>query len=521
MKHFIGKQTIEIKRNSKKDAFEFQQSASRTYRDTILPALNDLFDRFSHEEQLIAIDKLEINLGAVGKKEFLNGAFLKKILEQMEEQLLRVNTGTHQGVKKTNVRLGRFESYLHFLKQGSFPRYSNTPKTDFEQDLLEILAINATAAAQFKKLLSTNARARKRVVLQFSTTFLIHLVELFTAEKQSELQNIFQAFEQARRTALDKSLPKKEQLAIEHLFQKHFQSVLKNSASFSYQQIVELVKKQLPNSARALETDLWETLLQILFVGAFKATPVGYIPMMLNERAHYHLLLPFLEKNQKAGKSKVTFIHKKATFPILNKGAVRNLLAGPKREMPHSIIPADSSTPEEQPLQIDPQEAWHIDHAGLVLIHPFIPNLLEKTGLTENKMFPSDTQQQRALGLLHYIVSGQEKALEFELTLPKLLCGIPLGTPVDAGLSLTEKLKQEANELLKVVIKHWGALGNVSPDSLREGFLHRDGKLTKKGTGWHLQVERKTIDLLLDQLPWGIGMVSTPWMKEILMVDWN
>jgi hypothetical protein len=36
-----------------------------------------------------------------------------------------------------------------------------------------------------------------------------------------------------------------------------------------------------------------------------------------------------------------------------------------------------------------------------------------------------------------------------------------------------------------------------------------------------LQVEQKAVDVLLNTLPWGIGVIKLPWMKEILHTEWN
>ncbi len=88
-------------------------------------------------------------------------------------------------------------------------------------------------------------------------------------------------------------------------------------------------------------------------------------------------------------------------------------------------------------------------------------------------------------------------------------------------MQLTKKEIKESNQLLKAAIQHWKALGDVSPDSLREGFLRRSGKLVRYTDQWKLIVEQKAIDVLLDSLPWGIGMVKLPWMEEMLSVEWS
>jgi hypothetical protein len=38
---------------------------------------------------------------------------------------------------------------------------------------------------------------------------------------------------------------------------------------------------------------------------------------------------------------------------------------------------------------------------------------------------------------------------------------------------------------------------------------------------WLLQVEAKTVDILLNQLPWGISMIKLPWMQRMLWIEWD
>jgi len=55
---------------------------------------------------------------------------------------------------------------------------------------------------------------------------------------------------------------------------------------------------------------------------------------------------------------------------------------------------------------------------------------------------------------------------------------------------------------------------------LRESFLKRDGILTQKENGWLLQVERKTLDILIDSIPWGYSTVSFSWNEYLIFVEW-
>ncbi len=164
----------------------------------------------------------------------------------------------------------------------------------------------------------------------------------------------------------------------------------------------------------------------------------------------------------------------------------------------------------------------YITQAGLVLLHPFIRFYFEAVGLLNNELFRDESAQQTAIYLLYYLATKQTDVPEYELVLPKLLCGCSLNQPVARGLDLPEAALEEGERLLQTVINYWEVLKNTSPDGLREGFLQRQGKLTRTGDGnWKLQVEQQAIDVLLGSLPWGLSMVKLPWMDELLIVEWS
>lgn len=170
--------------------------------------------------------------------------------------------------------------------------------------------------------------------------------------------------------------------------------------------------------------------------------------------------------------------------------------------------------------EYDEGTQYYVQNAGLVLIHPFLSTYFKALNLLKEGQFVDEKTQERAIHLLHFLSTGETRPAEYDLILSKLLCNLPFNFPIDRQVELSHAEREEGDQLLQAVINHWGALGKVKPDSLREGFLIREGKLEKRPSGWFLIVEKKTIDILLDQLPWGIGMVTLPWMEEILKVEW-
>jgi len=180
---------------------------------------------------------------------------------------------------------------------------------------------------------------------------------------------------------------------------------------------------------------------------------------------------------------------------------------------------SDTRKPEDgRTFRLGLEEGVFIDCAGVVLLHPFLARFFEGLGIAEgNKLL----QPERALCLVHYLATGLRFAPEYDLLLPKLLCNLPVDTPVDSRIELTAAEEEEADALLSAVIRHWDALGNTSAENLRGSFLVRPGKLSQRHGEHLLQVETRSYDVLLDRLPWGLGLVQLPWMERNLWVEWR
>lgn len=167
--------------------------------------------------------------------------------------------------------------------------------------------------------------------------------------------------------------------------------------------------------------------------------------------------------------------------------------------------------------------------AGLVLLHPFLPRLLQGLQLHSGQQGESLSAAvlPRALALLHALAcgAGPQAALELEMPLLKLL----LGLPPAQGLSMPPAVLDEADvaevqALLEAVRQHWPALRGSGVQTLRVSFLQRRGLLHRTaapdGAAWQLQVHGEAFDLLLASLPWSLAWVKLPWMPEALSVDW-
>ncbi|KAA3438748.1 contractile injection system tape measure protein [Rufibacter hautae] len=173
---------------------------------------------------------------------------------------------------------------------------------------------------------------------------------------------------------------------------------------------------------------------------------------------------------------------------------------------------------EKNQAPAEETEGLYLQNAGLVLLAPFLETYLGTGGLVADHQLRDPSA---AVHWLQYLVTGQDRTTEPELLLNKILCGVPLDTPVPAQVRLTSVCEKEAENVLRAVIRYWAVLKNTSPTGLRESFLQRDGRLTRKPDGdWLLQVEQKSYDMLLESLPWSYSLVKLPWMPQALWVDW-
>ena len=190
-------------------------------------------------------------------------------------------------------------------------------------------------------------------------------------------------------------------------------------------------------------------------------------------------------------------------------------------------VPLKEKIPQhKRTLKEKEGDFFYINNAGLVLLNPYLPQLFKALDWIEGKNWRSETAQHQAVVLLDYLVRGEtaKDAWEYDWTLNKILCGVPLEMVIDQSTPLSIDAYETADNLIKAVIQYWTIMKNSSIAGLQETFLRRQGKLTfrAEGEGWRLQVERKTVDILLERLPmgWSFSVIKMPWMAEMLFVEW-
>jgi len=171
--------------------------------------------------------------------------------------------------------------------------------------------------------------------------------------------------------------------------------------------------------------------------------------------------------------------------------------------------------------ELEVSENIYIHNAGLVLAAPYIPRLLDMLNLTADSEFKNRNAAERGIHLLQYLVNGSCSSPEYQLVLNKILCGVTTGTPIVREIAMDDNEAAVVETLLQAIIEHWTAIGSTSIAGLQESFLQREGRLRLKNDSWHLLVEARAFDMLLDRLPWSFSLIKFPWMLRPIHVEWR
>ncbi|GAB2808508.1 contractile injection system tape measure protein [Ferruginibacter profundus] len=165
-------------------------------------------------------------------------------------------------------------------------------------------------------------------------------------------------------------------------------------------------------------------------------------------------------------------------------------------------------------------EGIPVKNAGIVLLNSYLPILFDRLQLIENSQFKNTEGQASAVHYVQYIITGLTQTEEYLLPLNKLLCGLPLSTPVKNGIEITEADKALINGLVQAAINYWPAIGQNSVAGFRGNWLVRDGLLVELEDKWQLTIEKRAYDILLNKSPFSFSIIKYPWMKKPLHVTW-
>lgn len=518
MTHIIRRQYLHVDlRGSEQEALSLQIRLPEWCEQHLYPMLDRVLDRLVPEHEYWSLENLEIDVERIELSRL--DSDLPVLVEQALDKALRRQWPKEPGeiaVERISESQARHRTELaspipspaiqrhsrsenldaalaYFLKTGTLPWSFKPPQdSSLEQMLLDSWREQHPGECGTIQEALQSEIARMRLMRQFSESFVIDFLKWISPPVHQLVRSI-----QSKLEASD--LPSDIRKILSKRILQSAVALAPSSVPNLENDLIEMVWRFLPRPI-AEATGL-KTFVEKNWPGSFAAKN------QLPQSKHGTRTAPTRQVSDNSiAQSDQSF---QDFYPVPE---TENSPGGLAHHVDDTSVQAFRQHPEAA-------EGLYIENAGLVLLHPFLPQLFQALDIADYERI---LQAERALCLLHFLASGRTSAPEYELILPKLLLNIPLLEPVDSAVHLKQNEIDEAEALLAAVIRHWEVLKNTGIDGLRGSFLMRNGKITLREDGdWLLQVEGQACDILLDQLPWGIGAIKLPWMEPMLWVEWN
>ncbi len=391
------------------------------------------------------------------------------------------------------------KALVFFLKHGTLPWwFKPLSHQRWENDLLLALSKPGTVPGeqnpelsrhlfiQLQKTLQTTA-ARERLSEQFSQEVFWAVVEtLFTHNKQKGFLQLFASWTEINQTAWKDWTRASVELVLSEKKLKQLLLEACSAEDISTDYLTLFLSKILTYDANEQKTIRMEVLTASVWVK--KIFPEGVT-----------------EKIKE-------YIYKHTEQAKEDRAVKKEELVLPETKQ------QQQSAKEKKMEEVEQKDGIYVNNGGAVILATYLPMFFNRCGLCEDEK--QLTNSDKAIALLHYLVTGHTAYREYEVVLYKTLCGLEMEKTVQLITELTNEEKELAEGLLTAVIQNWPILKNTSVEALRETFLQREAKLMVAPDAAMLKVERKTVDILIDQLPWTISMIKLPWMKKLLKVEW-
>ena len=169
-----------------------QQEFGQLTRQKLQPALEKLFDRFAGSEELIRLDRLELDLGTVDNP-LSEGAIVKAIVQGLEEKLLQQITYSNREVDRITVQLDRFDQWLFFLEKGHLPMMAaKVQEEELHAAVLQHLSEKPNDWLRLEVLVYQQPIALDRLVKQHAASFLVKLLAATTGHQQQEIPSLLE-----------------------------------------------------------------------------------------------------------------------------------------------------------------------------------------------------------------------------------------------------------------------------------------------------------------------------------------
>jgi hypothetical protein len=476
--HIIHRLFVEVETNSAERGYAIKEDAAGFISGRIAPELEKLFEKLeaSLGGKVLTIDRLSvgISLGPGEWDSLANGngaaeAIAGKVSEKLEERLEGIQDlfAEEEESRIVSAEQRELTAVLHFLRTGKKPWWIVSNKA--MKLLLSEEKLKALAVSDPEILLAGLGRRAdlsfvRRLVYQLPSGVLAHWFSVALGES---------GFTVPERDILD---------ALEEAPEENLRLLLR---------LVRTVA-----SGSRMPPVLKEVMQRSSAVNAIAATIV----------AGRHKGEDGREASERPSEKRLPTAPGRAASET---GVSENPESDPAD--PEDDLPEASAEDEDDDEML-------AGNAGIILLHPFLGAFFSEVGLLAgNKL----TDPVLAAHVLYFLSTGSDCAHEFELQAEKALCGIPASVPVPRDIAIPEMIRAEAGDLLAAALGHWKGLKTDSAELLRTEFLQREARInTDELQAVRLVFERKTHDILLDSLPWNLGIVKLSWKKELICVEW-
>jgi hypothetical protein len=493
MAHLINRLQFQVNCPDEDQAFGIRHNFAQTLQLQIASVIDKVCTQYVPKDEWLQIDKIEVDIGQLSPQALSND-FEKIFLYRFEKELLAKLSGISAEQRSGSAHYSMLELLQHFLEKGTLPWWAGENDIRLDEVWNDVFKHSEKQIVQFFLQQKNKETVWKRAAFQLSNTIqaqIIQLVQPFSAAKKM----------------LDQLLAEiiKEVNVLQHVQKAAVLTILQQQAAGINALVIEKATSifaaagndtALRNIAAAAVNRSFLTnpaaleLVQKILNNIPGGTPITQKDK--NEQEAGTATIPAVQ----TGKDNITYAHSNSGAPQENKGLWRD---------------------EEEEIVA---EKIAVKQAGIILLAPFFKPFFTKLQLLESDQWINREAQVKAIYLLKYLADGGQQYPEYQLVLEKLLCGMAIHEPLEAAPVLLQSETNEADELLQSVLEHWQRLKNTSVSGLRESFFKRDGILSPKEGNWLLQVERKTMDVLLDSIPWGFSTVSLPWNEYIILTEW-
>lgn len=534
-KHQVGRLVFEIEVSSKAVAQRLHAELGELQRQAIEPLMDQICTELSSPDRVHRMARVEVDLGELDADN-LERDLLGKLGPALRETLAERIRAVEQEAAllgEDPATSARLELISLFARTGTLPFWAEASNPRVVDEALSALLVrDAPEVCALVRWLAHDRRSVVRLSRHVEAPRLVGLFRALVEERaraaaEARTAELWELLAAARTATPSVPVPSVGVGVLEAVclgdsradsqaaFWREALGYVGMEAGVSYRALVGGLRGVLRSSIRfgAVVRALWEELPEAAAEAHVDGKATASKSMVTAEE-----LMAAAEESMPTASEPMATASE--PMPTASKS-----IATASKSMPTAAASATTRIPARRPAPPPPRpspdaDEAYVDNAGLVVVWPFLASFFEHLGLMAKRCFLDSRCLHRGVGLLHHAATLSLNPPEYQLTLTKILCGMPLDEPFDFGPPVTDAESAECSTLFSSVLVNAPMLGDIDAAALRDAFLLRKGIVRARGEAFLLSVERAPHDLILEKLPWPLGWVMNPWMQAPLCVAW-